>query len=101
MIYRVNEVRALQTADDGVARPLAATDRLINGWWNSGSTTRGHRGNMLNPKWTKGGMGVLVKGGSSVSVQTFSRKYANWLWGWAPCSQPPKVNDPMSTIPEP
>ena len=160
MIYRVNELRALQTGVDGVQRPMleadfclqefsqgyvesgpgghskmnlsmypipgggagsggnfigenygahggytsdpmAATDRLINGWWNSGSTNTGHRGNMLDPEWTKGGMGIVVKGSSAVSIQTFSRKYANWLWGWTPCTKPPKVNDPMSTIPNP
>lgn len=160
MIYRVNEVRALQTAVDGVQRPMleadfclqefaqgyldagntghsqmnltmypipgggmgsggnfigenygmhsgytsdpmAATDKLINGWWNSGSTTTGHRGNMLKPQWTKGGMGVVAKGSTAIGLQTFSRKYANWLWGWSPCTDPPKVNDPMSTIPNP
>lgn len=160
MLYRVNEVRALQSAEDGRARPaleadfclqefsqgyiesgpgghsamnlsfyrlpnggqgtggnfigenygahggytsdaMSAVDRLINGWWNSGGTDSGHRGNMLNPRWKKGGMGVLIRGSSASSVQTFSREYANWLWGWDPCTQPPKQNDPQSTIPMP
>jgi len=55
---------------------------------------------MLDPRWTKGGMGVVVNGSSALGLQTFSRKYANWLSGWAPCSHPPRTNDPMSTIPE-
>jgi len=54
---------------------------------------------MLDPRWTKGGMGVVVNGSSALGLQTFSRKYANWLSGWAPCSHPPRTNDPMSTIP--
>lgn len=160
MLFRVNEVRALQAAEDGRARPMleadyclqefsqgytesdpsghspmnlswypmpnggqgtggnfigenygahggytsdamAAVDRLINGWWNSGGTDSGHRGNMLNPRWKKGGMGVVIQGSSALSVQTFSREYANWLWGWDPCTKPPKQNDPQSTIPMP
>jgi hypothetical protein len=160
MLFRVNEVRALQTAADKRARPMleadvclhefsqgyaeskpgghsamnlswykipgggqgtggnfigenygahggytsdpmAAVDRLVNGWWNSGGTDSGHRGNMLDPQWTKGGMGVVTNGSSALGIQTFSRKYANWLFGWKPCTQPPKVNDPSSTIPEP
>lgn len=160
MLYRVNEVRALQSAADGRKRgvleadfclqefsqayaasspgghsamnlsfyaipgggqgtggnfigenygahggytkdPMAAVDKLIAGWWSSGGTDSGHRGNMLDPEWTKGGMGVVVKGSSALGLQTFSRKYANWLSGWDPCSKPPKMNDPMSTIPQP
>lgn len=160
MLYRVNEVRALQSALDGRPRPMLeadfclqefsqgyaatkpgghskmntslyampgggrgsggnfigenlgahggytddptrAVDRLINGWWNSGGTDSGHRGNMLNPRWKKGGMGVVINGRSALSIQTFSREYANWLWGWEPCTQPPKQNDLQSTIPLP
>lgn len=160
MLYRVNEVRALQTAEDGRARPMleadlclqefsqgyaetqpgahsamntswyalpgggqgtggnfigenlgisggqtrdpmAAVDLRILGWWNSGSTDSGHRGNMLDPEWTKGGMGVRFEGSTIHGIQTFSRAYANWLWGWDPCSEPPAANDPWSTIPEP
>jgi len=81
--------------------PMAAVDRLINGWWNSGGTDSGHRGNMLDPKWNKAGMGVVVTGSSALAIQTFSRKHASWLSGWRPCSQPPRARDPMSTIPEP
>lgn len=162
MLYRTNEVRRLQTAVDGVARPMleadfclqefsqgyaetqpgghslmnthlykkaagggfasggkwigenlhmhsgskykdrmSSVDAAIVGWWNSGDTNRGHRGNMLNPEWAKGGMGVdTTSTGSRLhGIQTFSRNYANWTWGWTPCSNPPRVNDPMSTVP--
>jgi uncharacterized protein YkwD len=162
MLYRTNEVRALQSAADGVKRAtleadfclqefsqgyaetkpgghskmnthlykrtdgkgyasggkwigenlhmhsgskykdrMSSVDAAIVGWWNSGSTTTGHRGNMLNPKWGKGGMGVYVTSTGSTlwGIQTFSRDYANWTWGWTPCTNPPKVNNPDSTVP--
>ena len=162
MLYRTNEVRKLQSAVDGVSRPMleadfclqefsqgyaetkpgghstmnthlykktdgtgyasggkwigenlhmhsgskyndrmSSVDAAIVGWWNSGDTNSGHRGNMLNPQWQKGGMGVYVNstGSTLYGIQTFSRSYANWTWGWTACTNPPKVNDPMSTVP--
>jgi uncharacterized protein YkwD len=81
--------------------PHAAVDRLVNGWWNSGGTDSGHRGNMLDPEWTKGGMGVVIRGSSAVSIQTFSRKHASWRSGWPRCSRPPSPENPDSTIPLP
>ena len=41
---------------------------LFNQWWNS----EGHRKNMMNPSYTKVGIGVLLGNGKYMGTQTFS-----------------------------
>ena len=41
---------------------------LFNQWWNSA----GHRENMMNPSYTKVGIGVLYGNGKYMGTQTFS-----------------------------
>jgi uncharacterized protein YkwD len=80
--------------------PMAAVDRLVYGWFTSGSLTTGHYGNMMDRTWTRAGMGVVVKGSSALGIQNFSHNPAMYSYPKGKsCSQPPKPRHGDSTVP--
>ncbi len=80
--------------------PMAAVDRLVYGWFTSGSLTTGHYGNMMDRTWTRAGMGVVVKGSSALGIQNFSHSPAMYKYpSGKGCSKPPSPKHADSTVP--
>ncbi len=79
---------------------MAAVDRLVYGWYTSGSLTTGHYGNMMDPNWGHGGMGVVVRGSSALGIQTFSAHHAMYTYpSGKGCTKPPRKRSGDSTVP--
>lgn len=79
---------------------MAAVDRLVHGWFTSGTLTTGHYGNMMNRIWTQGGMGVVIRGSSALGIQNFSHSPAMYRYpSGRSCTKPPKPLRGDSTVP--
>ncbi|HYY10590.1 MAG TPA: CAP domain-containing protein [Kineosporiaceae bacterium] len=80
--------------------PMAAVDRLVYNWFTSGTLQFGHYGNMMNPTWRYGGMGVVIKGSSALGIQNFSHSAAMYTYPTGKgCSRPPAERSGDSTVP--
>lgn len=53
---------------ENIAYNSSSAEKLFDQWWNSA----GHKANMMNPSYTKVGIGVIYGNGKHMGTQTFS-----------------------------